>query len=46
MKSLTASAAVKGWCSTKRDINGIHIRGPYADPWVGFYRLDILKIDR
>merc|ERR1719327_1455798 len=27
-----------GWCSTKRDINGIHINGPAGNPWkyVGF----------
>jgi len=27
-----------GWCSTKRDINGIHVNGPSGSPWkyVGF----------
>jgi len=27
-----------GWCSTKRDINGIHVNGPAGNPWkyVGF----------
>jgi len=27
-----------GWCSTKRDINGIHVNGPSGNPWkyVGF----------
>ena len=23
-----------GWCSTKRDINGIHVNGPAGNPWV------------
>ena len=23
-----------GWCSTKRDINGIHVNGPSGSPWV------------
>lgn len=34
MKDLNPSDAYLGWCSTRRDINGIHIRGPIADPWV------------
>jgi len=33
MKDLNPSDAYLGWCSTRRDINGIHIRGPIADPW-------------
>ena len=35
MKSLSDSYPGKGWCSTLRDINGLHITGPYPDPWVG-----------
>ena len=35
MKDLNPDEAYIGWCSTKRDINGIHIRGPIVDPWVG-----------
>ena len=35
MKILSESWPGQGWCSTMRDINGFHIRGPYADPWVG-----------
>ena len=34
MKDLNPSDAYLSWCSTRRDINGIHIRGPIADPWV------------
>ena len=25
---------IHGWCSSHRDVNGLHIRGPYAEPWV------------
>jgi len=40
---------IHGWCSSHRDINGFHIRGPYAEPWrnVGLCgsgcRIDIKK---
>ena len=26
-----------GWCSTKRDINGIHVNGPSGSPWVTIF---------
>ena len=29
-------AGVNGWCSAHQDVNGFHIRGPYAEPWVCF----------
>jgi len=40
---------IHGWCSSHRDVNGLHIRGPYAEPWrnVGLCgsgcRIDIKK---
>ena len=27
-------SGMNGWCSAHRDVNGFHIRGPYAEPWV------------
>jgi len=39
MKYLIQEAgAGMGWCSIRRDLNGIHMRGPYPDPmrYVGF----------
>ena len=34
MQRLNEEGSFYGWCSTYRDINGFHIKGPYADPWV------------
>jgi len=42
-------SGMNGWCSAHRDVNGFHIRGPYAEPWrnVGLCgsgcRIDIKK---
>ena len=44
MKSLSGNFPGKGWCSTLRDINGLHITGPYPDPWVGVGVLERLNI--
>lgn len=33
MQRLNEEGSFYGWCSTYRDINGFHIKGPYADPW-------------
>jgi len=33
MQRLNEEGTFYGWCSTYRDINGFHIKGPYADQW-------------